>query len=243
MIVRNESVSPCPVPELTPQVYACWRASELGSLTEALERQLILEGLGDVSGKSVLEIGCGDGDFAVTLAKRGAHVTAIDASEDMIAAARRRASEQHADVWFGVAAAQALPFDDERFDIVVAMTILCFVKDATPVFHEIARVLRPGGYLVIGELGKWSWWALERRLRAWFGSSLWKRGVFRTPNQLSGLARNVGLIPAGVQGAVYYPRWSWAARLLAPMDSRIGQFTHYGAAFLALKATKPSKVE
>ena len=73
-----------------------------------------------------------------------------------------------------VGEAASIPFDLERFDVVVAVTILCFVANAAPVFRDISRVLRPGGILVIGELGKWSLWAAARRVRAWFGSPLWR---------------------------------------------------------------------
>jgi SAM-dependent methyltransferase len=138
-----------------------------------------------------------------------------------------------------VGEAANIPFDPERFDVVVAMTILCFVADAAPVFREIARVLRPGGVLVIGELGKWSLWAATRRIRAWFGSQLWRRGRFRTPSELRSLANGAGLVPAVVHGSVYYPRSTWAARLLAPYDGAFSGVTNIGAAFLALAAVKP----
>lgn len=227
------------VPGLTPQLYARWRSSELGNTTERLERRLVLKHIGDVGDKDIIEIGCGDGDLAVTLAELGGRVAAIDASELMLAAARKRATERHTNVDFRLGIAEQLPYGDGSFDIVVAVTILCFVQDATTVFQEIARVLKPGGRLVIGELGRWSTWAAERRVRAWLGSELWKRGVFRTPDSLSQLARSAGLQPIAVKGAVYYPRSTWAARLLAPLDDRLGDLTTIGAAFLVLEASKP----
>jgi len=104
------------------------------------------------------------------LARRGAQVIGIDASSSMIEAACRRSSAQHLDVTFYQARADAIPFADGTFDAVVAMTILCFVRDAAPEFQEIGRVLRPGGRLIIGELGRWSSWAASRRIRAWFGA-------------------------------------------------------------------------
>jgi SAM-dependent methyltransferase len=231
---------PLSLPDLGPDVYARWRASGIGAITEQLQRRLILTLLGDISGRNVLDVGCGDGDLAVELWRRGAAVTGIDASQEMVKAARARAKREGADISFMVGEAASIPFDLERFDVVVAVTILCFVANAAPVFSEITRVLRPGGVLVIGELGKWSMWAAARRVRAWLGSRLWRRGRFRMASELRCLANGAGLVPAGVHGSIYYPRWRWAARLLAPYDTVLSRVTTFGAAFLALTAVKPT---
>jgi len=230
-----------PLPNLGPDVYAQWRASGLGAITEQLQRGMILSLLGDVKGRRVLDVGCGDGDLAVELRRRGAIVTGIDASPEMIEAAKARAKREGLEIDFQVGAAARIPFAAERFDTVVAVTILCFVANAAPVFQEIARVLGPGGFLVIGELGKWSLWAAGRRMRAWLGSPLWRRGRFRTPHELQRLAGGAGLAAEPVHGAIYYPRWQRAARILAPYDAAFGRLTTLGAAFLALSATKRSK--
>ncbi len=227
------------VPDLGPEVYARWRASELGMLTERLERDVVLQRIGCVEGQSVLDIGCGDGDLALELWRRGAQVVGVDASERMIGAARERAAGEHAPVAFHVAGAAALPFPDQHFDLVAAVTILCFVAEPAPVFQESARVLRPGGRLVICELGRWSSWAAERRIRAWLGSRLWRRGHFRTAGELQDLCRHAGLSPGPVRGAIYYPRWTAAARVLAPFDATLSRLGTFGAAFLALAALKP----
>lgn len=227
------------LPDLGPDVYAKWRASGIGAITEQLQRRLILTLLGDIRGRNVLDVGCGDGDLAVELWRRGATVTGIDASSEMVEAARARAKREGGDISFVVGEAASIPFDLERFDVVVAVTILCFVADAGPVFREIARVLKPRGCLVIGELGKWSLWAAARRVRAWFGSQLWRRGRFRTASALRSLANGAGLVPAVVHGSIYYPRWRWAARRLAPYDAALSRITTLGAAFLALAAVKP----
>jgi SAM-dependent methyltransferase len=136
-------------------------------------------------------------------------------------------------------AAEWTPFASASFDVVVAVTLLCFVKDGAGVFGEIARVLRPGGRLIIGELGKRSSWSAERRIRAWLGSELWRRGYFRTPRELRRLASQAGLVPGTVRGAIYYPRWTPAARIMAPWDRALARITSVGAAFLALSASKP----
>jgi ubiquinone/menaquinone biosynthesis C-methylase UbiE len=139
----KNSESGCDLSDLGPEAYARWRASEIRVITERLERQLILGLVGDVSGCRILDVGCGDGEFAMELTRRGAIVTGIDASVEMIDAARRRATENNADIAFQVAMAERLPFPAEQFDVVTAITILCFVDDTAPVFREITRVLRP----------------------------------------------------------------------------------------------------
>ena len=78
----------------------------------------------------------------------------------------------------------------------------------------------------------------SRRIRSWFGSALWKQGRFRTSSELRDLARRAGLTPGTVVGGIYYPRSVILARLLAPHDEPIGKLTTFGAAFLALQATK-----
>jgi 2-polyprenyl-3-methyl-5-hydroxy-6-metoxy-1,4-benzoquinol methylase len=227
------------LPGLGPEAYRQWRGSSIGAITEALQRRLILDLLGDVRGLTVLDVGCGDGSLAIELHKRGAIVTGIDRSSAMINSAKVAARQQHAPIPFIMAPAEAIPFPATRFDVVVAVTILCFVEDAAPVFAEIARVLRPGGRFVIGELGKWSSWAAARRIRAWLGSPLWRLGRFRAASELRRLASQAGLDPGAVHGAIYYPRWTPAARVMASWDQRIGRVTTAGAAFLALSAHKP----
>lgn len=232
----------CELPGLGPLDYARWRVSEVGAIAEQLERQLILDLLGDVRGRCVLDLGCGDGELALELARRGADVTGIDTSYAMIEAARQRAAQEGVSATFLVGSAEALPVPPARFDMVAAVTILCFIADAAPVFREVARVLRPGGGFVIGELGKWSSWAALRRIRAWLGAPLWRRARFRTAGELRALARQADLAAGPVCGAVYFPRLAPAARLLAPFDRLISRITTFGAAFLALRVTKPDAV-
>jgi ubiquinone/menaquinone biosynthesis C-methylase UbiE len=153
----------------------------------------------------------------------------------MIEAAKSRSKLQNADIDFQVAMAERLPFPAGQFDVVTAITILCFVDDAAPVFQEIARVLRPCGRLVIGDLGKRSTWAAGHRIR----SRLWRRGRFRTASELRGLAEQAGLVVKTVRGAIYYPR-GVVARIMSSLDPVLGRLTTMGAGFVAISAIKPT---
>ena len=223
----------------TPLDYPAWRESTLGKITERLERAVILDLAGDRSRGDVLDVGCGVGTYAGVLAAAGARVTGVDSSLPAARAAARRA--QDASAPFAVVAGDAskLPFDGASFDLVIAVTALCFVGSPAQAVREIARVLRPGGRLVVGELGRLSIWAAWRRVRTWLGSSTWRRAAFFTSRELKGLAEGAGLVPARVRGAVFYPPAGLAASVLAPLDPLLGRVTTVGAAFVALAAEKP----
>jgi 2-polyprenyl-3-methyl-5-hydroxy-6-metoxy-1,4-benzoquinol methylase len=220
------------------EAYVRWRSSRLGRITDALERQPLAGLLGSVAGKRLLDVGCGDGAMAFELARQGATVTALDADPSMIAAARLRAENEAVRIQLVEGNAKSLPFDDATFDVVVAVTILCFVHDAEHAVTEIARVLKPGGQLVIGELGRWSLWAAQRRMRGWLGDPVWRAVKFRTAADLRRLVEGAGLRVVAIRGAVHYPPCGMAARLLAPVDLWLGQETTFGAAFLGMSAAK-----
>ncbi|MDO8877789.1 MAG: class I SAM-dependent methyltransferase [Pseudolabrys sp.] len=227
-----------PIEGLTDS-YTRWRSSRLGQITDALEQQLLFELLGRVADKTLLDVGCGDGELTSKLARRGAIVTGLDVDPVMIAAARRRAGAEGTQLHLVEGQAERLPFDDAVFDRVVAVTVLCFVRDAERAIMEMARVLKPGGSLVIGDLGRWGLWAAHRRIRGWLGDPTWRAAIFRTAAELRGLARAAGLDVAEARGAVHYPPCRLAAEVLAPIDLWIGRQTTLGSAFIAVSATKP----
>lgn len=99
-------------------------------------------------------------------------------------------------------------------------------------------MLKPEGRLVIGELGRWSLWAAHRRIRGWMEHPAWRAVKFRTAADLRRLAEAAGLRVVTIQGAAHYPPCGVAARLLAPIDLWLGRETTFGAAFLAMSATK-----
>lgn len=192
-----------------------------------------------VEGKRILDVGCGDGALLAALACRGGRVTGLDADPDMLAAARWRleTSGLHAELYRGDAG--ALPIPAASFDLATAIAVLCFADDAGRMIRELARVLRPGGRLVLGDLGRWSLWAAKRRLQGWLGSRTWAAARFRSVGQLQELIARAGLQVETSRGAIFYPPCGWCAEMLAPIDPWIGRRTTAGSAFIAIAATKP----
>lgn len=142
-----------PPTAIGPETYASWRAMPLGVITEAIEPRLILDLMRDLAGRRVLDAGCGDGALICAAASRGAVATGIDPDPAMLAAARSRVRELAGDVTFVKGRIEQLPFREASFDVVVAITVLCFVPDAAGAVREMARVLRPGGVSCSGHSG------------------------------------------------------------------------------------------
>jgi ubiquinone/menaquinone biosynthesis C-methylase UbiE len=95
-----------------------------------------------------LDAACGTGRFAEFLAARGHRVIGVDSSPDMLAHARRRVPDGE----FHVAGLDRLPLPDDSVDVIVCALALVHVRDLKPVLAEFARVLRPGGDLVISDI-------------------------------------------------------------------------------------------
>lgn len=221
-----------------PESYRRWRASRLGRAVDALELRLILEVAGDVSGLRVLDVGCGDGVLALQLAAAGARVFGLDADSRMIAEARRRQEAEGGDASFLLGTAEALPFADASFDLVTSIAMLCLAKEPSRAVREMARVLSPAGRVLIGELGRFSLWAAQRRVRGWLGSSRWKAATFWSAGALRALADGAGLEVIDLRGAIFFPPVGWLAAPMGGIDLAIGRHATFGAAFVTMAARR-----
>lgn len=110
-----------------------------------------LERLVSVSGRDVVDVGCGGGALVRALAARGARVTGIEISESQLAAAVRE--DDGSGARYAVGTAERLPLATDSADLVVFMRTLHHVPpDRMPdALREAARVLRPGGVAYIAE--------------------------------------------------------------------------------------------
>jgi ubiquinone/menaquinone biosynthesis C-methylase UbiE len=238
--VARQDVKPGLQPAIAtgPGAYEQWRGTTLGRITEGLEQRCILDLIGPVDGRRVLDLGCGDGVLTATLAERGARAIGIDADRRVLEVAAARAPvDQPQPPRFIEGRIEQLPFRDGSVDVVAIVTVLCLVGDRTAAIREAVRVLRPGGRLVIGELGRWNAWAAKRRIKGWFGSSVWRAAHFMTAAELRRLVESSGLTVRATCGSVFYPPSGILARWMTPVDSWLGSRTTVGAAFIAMAAT------
>jgi ubiquinone/menaquinone biosynthesis C-methylase UbiE len=100
-------------------------------------------------GLDILDIGCGEGYLSRLIARHGAHVTGIDACDELIEAARHAADNEGLDIELLTAPADLLPLPDESVDVVVCNHLLNDLGDLEGPMHEFARVLRTNGRLVV----------------------------------------------------------------------------------------------
>jgi len=130
-----------------------------------LERlPLILEWL-DGAGGRALDVGCGPGILLPHLLDRGHSVVAVDLSANMLTKARK-AVEHHPAVdalSLHVASADQLPLRDETFDLITCIGVLSYLPSADAAISELARLLRPGGVLVLQASNLLAPWEIENR--------------------------------------------------------------------------------
>lgn len=126
-----------------PDDWALTEDQQMQSYEEALRR------VGLQRGRLVLDIGCGVGVFLRLVADRGARPFGLDASDALIELARKRVPD--ADLRVGEI--EALPYEDDTFDLVTGFTSFFFANDIVAALGEGGRVAKPGAPVVIQVLG------------------------------------------------------------------------------------------
>jgi ubiquinone/menaquinone biosynthesis C-methylase UbiE len=141
------------VPEMEGRT-AHWYARQRGTESQL---RLVREQAAEVTeglptGTEILEVAPGPGYFAVELARRGYAVTGLDISHTMVEIATEHARREGVAVEFQHGDATGMPFEADRFDLVVCQAAFKNFLDPVGALNEMHRVLRPGGTAVIQDL-------------------------------------------------------------------------------------------
>ena len=158
----------------------------------------------------VLDIGCGGGLLSEPMARLGATVTGVDADAGGIAAAEVHAAESGLAITYRVGAAEDLAAEGRQFDAVVASEVIEHVADRTAFVDALAKLVRPGGVVVITTINRTARShaqaivAAEYLLR-WVprGTHDWRK--FPTPQELTDLLDGAGLAAGPPVGMVLDP--------------------------------------
>ena len=121
-------------------------------------KRSVLASAAIAGGEDVLDVGCGTGTLAVAAAQQAPDVTVtgLDADPAILAKARKRAVGAGLEIGFDEAMSNALPYPDDSFDVVLSTLFFHHLPDDAKrqTATELVRVLRPGGRLAVGDLGR-----------------------------------------------------------------------------------------
>ena len=163
-------------------------------------------GFRPLEGKSALDVGCGAGLLAEPLARLGAKVTGVDASEELIAVAAAHAEASGVEIDYRAAAVEDL---DGSFDLVTSLEVVEHVADPRSFVAALSRRLAPRGLLILSTPNRTAWSRLLTiTLAEGFGRV--PRGThdyakFIAPDELSAMIRNAGLEVVDVEGIAFTP--------------------------------------
>ena len=183
-----------------------------------------------LAGRQVADIGCGGGIFSEALAHAGAHVTAIDASAELIEVARRHANAQATPVDYEKSTAEDLAQRRAgHFDVVTCLELIEHVPAPDSLIMACATLLKPGGVLVISTLNRNAVSYLLGVVLAEYVLRLVPRGThdymqFIRPSELARMAREQRLATRDISGMAYNPVTRRAHLGVAPHINYLATF-------------------
>jgi 2-polyprenyl-6-hydroxyphenyl methylase/3-demethylubiquinone-9 3-methyltransferase len=164
-----------------------------------------------LAGKQVIDVGCGGGILAESMAVRGAEVTGIDLSEKPLKVAQLHLLETGRTVDYRLISAEDIAREQPaRFDCVTCMEMLEHVPEPQSTVKACAAVAKPGGWLFFSTINRNPKAFLLAIIGAEYVLNMLPRGTheyrrFITPAELSGMAREAGLTVDGFTGMTYNP--------------------------------------
>ena len=167
--------------------------------------------VGGLAGRKVVDVGCGGGILAESMASRGASVTGIDLSERALGVARLHQLESGVEVDYRLSSAEALAqASPATFDVVTCLEMLEHVPDPGSVVTAGATLVRPGGHVVFSTLNRNPRSYLLAILGAEYMLGLLPRGThdwarFLKPSELARHVRRAGLEVGEIVGMTYNP--------------------------------------
>ena len=164
-----------------------------------------------LAGKTVLDVGCGGGILAESIAKKGAKVTGIDLSEKALKVADLHSLESGVAVRYELIAAEELASREAgHYDVVTCMEMLEHVPDPAAIVQACATLVKPGGHVFFSTLNRNPKSYLFAIIGAEYILRLLPRGThdymkFITPAELSQYIRLAGLEVDALKGMTYNP--------------------------------------
>ncbi len=137
--------------ELKTRLRNTWMTGDYGRFSRYMERdaEAFYRRLPIKPGAQLLDVGCGAGQLSLIAARAGARVTGCDIATNWLAQARRSAAAEGLTIVFEEGDAEALPYENATFDVVVSLIAAMFAPHPELVAAELTRVCRPGGIIAM----------------------------------------------------------------------------------------------
>ena len=136
---------------LKSRLKTTWEAGDFSEVAKHIETTAaaFVDRLDIQPGMKVLDVACGSGNLAVCAAQKGADVSGVDIAENLIESARKRAGAAGLKIKFEVGDAEAMPYADNSFDLVMTMFGAMFAPRPDVTASELIRVCKPGGTIAM----------------------------------------------------------------------------------------------
>jgi ubiquinone/menaquinone biosynthesis C-methylase UbiE len=206
----------------------------IGRLIAEEQGRVLANLVGRIKDRRILDVGTGTGRAALLLARGGARVTAVDASEQMLAVAERRATDEHLPIRFLIGDVHRLEFRDRAFDVVVSLRVLMHAADWRQSIAELCRVA--DRLVIIDYPSAWSFaslQALARRVTHALGARtepyrvLSAAAIARELSKSQFRVRSVHrqfVLPIAAHKAIGSPRFTILSRKLSDRLGLLGRF-------------------
>ncbi|MBS0350376.1 MAG: bifunctional 2-polyprenyl-6-hydroxyphenol methylase/3-demethylubiquinol 3-O-methyltransferase UbiG [Proteobacteria bacterium] len=207
------SANPAEIAKFTPWAQDWWNPEGPMKPLHQINplRLQVIKNTVDLSGKQVLDVGCGGGLLSEALASCQAQVTGIDLNESLIETAKRHAQQHGLAIDYQlISSTQLLAKQSGCFDVITCMELLEHVPDPAEIIKECALLAKPGGMLFFATLNRNIQSFIKAILAAEYLLKLLPKGThqygqFLRPSEITLWAAQNGLQFKGLQGMTYNP--------------------------------------
>lgn len=211
--INNTNVDPSEIQKFSDLAHRWWdSSSEFKPLHEINPLRLEwINNLAPLAGKKVIDIGCGGGILAESMAKKNADVTGIDLSDKALKVADLHSLESGVQIRYEkIAAEDMAERESEQYDVVTCMEMLEHVPDPASIIRACTKLVKPGGKVFFSTINRNPKAYLFAIIGAEYFLQMLPKGThdyekFITPAELTQDIRNAGLIVDAMKGMSYNP--------------------------------------
>lgn len=171
--------------------YDSWYETKIGKHADKVETDCALDLFKVTPGMSILDVGCGTGNFSIKIAAKGGVVTGIDVSDKMLNIAVKKTKKKNLNIEFIKMNSLQLRFQDNYFDGVVSMATIEFIFNPEKMIMEMFRVCKKDGLILLGTINRESdWGKLYQDPKFLEVTPIFRKAKLKSPKDLTGIRKD-----------------------------------------------------